>query len=305
MTSERQKRIKRIKFTIIIVLLIAILLPTVLCIILICRMNHLEQRLSELSAKSQDVNVTMEEKAAVLPAQSISENIVDETDTKDTRTKTENPEDMSDDTYKMYLTFDDGPSQYTEDILKILKEYDVKATFFVVGKEEPSLRDVYQKITADGHTIGMHSYSHQYSQIYDSKEAFQEDLHKIRSLIYDETGVMAKYYRFPGGSSNRVSKLDMSVYIDCLNQEGIEYIDWNISTQDATEPSLSADEIVENTFENFGRYHTNVVLLHDTGKRQSTVEALPQIIEKARDMGIELLPIEDTTIPIQHIQIEE
>ena len=128
---------------------------------------------------------------------------------------------------KVYLTFDDGPSKNTEKILDILDKYQVKATFFLTGREDKESLRLYREIVKRGHTVGMHSYSHQYDAIYESAKTFEEDLDKIQGLIYDATGIKCRLYRFPGGSSNQVSNTDMKELIRILNERNITYFDWN------------------------------------------------------------------------------
>lgn len=100
--------------------------------------------------------------------------------------------------HKVYLTFDDGPSKYTEEILDILDDYDVKATFFVLGKETEYSVKMLQEIARRGHTIGMHSYSHKYADVYRSVEDFSADFYRIYSYILENTGIQSTCYRFPG-----------------------------------------------------------------------------------------------------------
>ena len=200
----------------------------------------------------------------------------------------------------VYLTFDDGPSIYTDKILDILKENDIKATFFVcgTGDKDSRLRPVYSRIVDEGHTIGMHSYSHVYADVYSSENSFEYDLDKIRNLIYNETGVVSKYYRFPGGSGNTVSKLDIGKFIDILSEKGIEYYDWNVYAGDASGRAISSADIVKNVISGAKNKGHAVILLHDTGARYSTLEALGGIIEQLKDMNVKFLPIDDDTPPM-------
>ena len=152
------------------------------------------------------------------------------------------------------LTFDDGPSIYTEQILDVLKEYHVKATFFVVGKTEARYEAVYRRIVDEGHTLGMHSFSHKYNEIYASEEAFAADLEALRSFLKEKTGVECRFSRFPGGSSNTVSNVDMNRLITYLNEQGITYFDWNISSGDATSGYISKNRIIQNCTESLANY---------------------------------------------------
>lgn len=201
---------------------------------------------------------------------------------------------------KVYLTFDDGPSPNTEKILDILDEYGVKGNFFVVGTKSDNLKKMYKRIVDEGHVIGMHSYSHKYSEVYVSVDSFTKDLDKIAGLVYDETGVLPSIYRFPGGSSNDVSKVPMKDLIEVLDGRGIVYYDWNISSGDATNPIPTADEIIHNVMDNIYKNEEAMILFHDLANKTTTVEALPQIIEALLDEGITIAPIDDTTMLIQH-----
>ncbi len=207
----------------------------------------------------------------------------------------------SDGIHRVYLTFDDGPSIYTDDILDILAEYNVKATFFVVGRENTASYARYLRIVEEGHTLGMHSYSHVYSDIYASPEAFAEDTQRIRTLLEDVTGQTPIFYRFPGGSSNDVSATDMNVLADYLESQGIIYFDWNVSSGDAGKVPLTSEQIVRNALSGIETRDTTVILLHDAASKKSTVYALPQIIETLQSMdNVEILPITTDTAVIQH-----
>lgn len=204
--------------------------------------------------------------------------------------------------HKVYLTFDDGPSKQTEVILDILDEYGVKATFFVVGKDGENVKERLKMIYERGHSIGMHSYSHDYADIYDSMEAFRADFLKSKQYIYEATGVETKYFRFPGGSSNTLGKIDMNEVVEFLQEQGVEYYDWNISSGDGGGTLMPADVIVENCTEDILRYETSIILMHDSAGKTTTVEALPQIIEAIQAMeDTAILPITQASKPIHHV----
>ena len=213
------------------------------------------------------------------------------------------PWDSRSEIRRVYLTFDDGPSANTDKILDILDEYGVKATFFVVGKEGYSKQ--YQRIAEDGHTLGMHSYSHKYGEIYQSLELYQQDLMKLHDFLYEMTGVDSRIVRFPGGSSNTISKVDMQELAEYLSDENMVYYDWNISGGDATNKYISPERIADNVLENVWKHRTSIVLLHDASDKNTTVEALPIIIEKILESEkTVLLPISDNTVPVQHLRME-
>ncbi len=207
----------------------------------------------------------------------------------------------SDGIHRVYLTFDDGPSIYTDDILDILAEYNVKATFFVIGRENTASYARYLRIVEEGHTLGMHSYSHVYNDIYASPEAFAEDVQRIRSLLEDVTGQTPVFYRFPGGSSNDVSRTDVRELAQYLESQGIIYYDWNVSSGDAGKVPLTSDQIVRNALNGIQTRDTTVILFHDTAAKKSTVYALPQIIEALQAMdNVEILPITYDTAVVHH-----
>ncbi|WP_051204871.1 polysaccharide deacetylase family protein [Butyrivibrio sp. VCD2006] len=206
-----------------------------------------------------------------------------------------------DDKRRVYITFDDGPSTSTNTILDILDSYGVKATFFVTGKEGEEYESVYRRIAGSGHTLGMHSYSHKYSELYESLDSFSADLHKLQTYLYETTGVWSQYYRFPGGSSNTVSKVEMGKLINYLDLEDITYFDWNVASSD-DRGGVNKDIIVANVMTGVPKFNEAIILLHDSADKPATVEALPEIIEQIQAMDdTVIVPITDDTLPVQHI----
>lgn len=204
---------------------------------------------------------------------------------------------------EVYLTFDDGPSGYTDDILDILDKYQVKATFFVIGKTDEQSKRLYKRIVEEGHSIGMHSYSHNYSQIYKSLKAFESDYKRIKKLIYDTTGFETDIYRFPGGSGNQVSGTDMSVFIRYLNKENVVYYDWNVVSGDATGIAYSPDQLCENALEGIAEHTRSIVLMHDTNAKLNTVKSLDNLLSTLTQSGAKLLTLNDTVRPIQQVKL--
>lgn len=203
---------------------------------------------------------------------------------------------------RVYLTFDDGPSSNTSRILDILAEYDVKATFFVVGKEEEQYQELYKRIVDEGHTLGMHSYSHKYDEIYQSVDSFAQDMSKLQEFLYETTGVWCRYCRFPGGSSNTVSKVDMYDLIAYLDEQDITYFDWNVASGDASNSYISKEAIISNCISTLQQYQESIILMHDASNKNTTVEALPALIEQIQAMdNTVIVPITEDTEPIQHI----
>ena len=150
----------------------------------------------------------------------------------------------------------------------------------------------------------MHSYSHNYSTLYKSLKSFKSDFNKIHSLLEDVTGLDITLYRFPGGSSNQVSNIDMKECISWFNEKGIVYYDWNVSSEDAVSNSYTAKSVIKSVMRDIGKYTESVVLLHDTAAKDETVKALPDLIEKLQKQGYELLPITEDTTPVQHISAD-
>ena len=286
----RRKRVRRLKRIIITSLVCAILFPIIFCFLLLYRVHNLEEQLVQISNLYENQGEIWN---------NLNKEEPDEQ--QNTQTEESSEERTDDDIRKVYLTFDDGPSMYTERILDILDQYHVKATFFVTGEEAVSHPERYQDIVERGHTVGMHSYSHKYSDIYASVQNFTKDLKKLQDFLYDTTGIESNLYRFPGGSSNTVSTIPMKNFCDYLKQEKITYFDWNISSKDASIPTLTADEIVENCTENLGKYQNAVILMHDSAEKKTTVEALAPIIEKIISMdNTQILPITEDTVIVQH-----
>lgn len=200
---------------------------------------------------------------------------------------------------RAYLTFDDGPSDQTGEILDILKEYDVKATFFVIGRNE-RYYPMYKRIVEEGHTLAIHSYSHEYSTIYASYDNFVNDVEELRKLLYDVTGVDCRYYRFPGGSSNRVTQVPVNDLIDYLDSAGLTYFDWNALNNDAVIAGQTPDQLVKNILKDALNYDDTIILMHDLDCCHETVESLPSLIEQLEEHGYEILPIDGDAPHIQH-----
>lgn len=198
----------------------------------------------------------------------------------------------------VYLTFDDGPSQYTPEILDVLDKYGVKATFFVInGRYNSTMKDIVDR----GHQIGLHTYSHDYKKIYSSDTAYFNDLQKIHDVVLKETGVDCSIIRFPGGSSNTVSrnysKGIMSRITKAVGEKGYVYFDWNCSNGDADGANTVQKQL--NYCSQFPKSASRIiVLMHDTKK--TTLEALPKIIEYYQSCGMTFDILTPFTTPIHH-----
>lgn len=212
----------------------------------------------------------------------------------------ESREDWSD--KKVYLTFDDGPSDLTDDILDVLKQYDAKATFFVIGRTDSQSKQMYQRIVEEGHTLGIHSYTHQYNEIYASVEAFAADFMKLSDLLYEVTGKRPAISRFPGGSSNKKAKGGIEPFIRYLNEQGIVYFDWNVENGDATGVKYTTEELTQNALDGIKTFKNSVVLMHDTNTKGTTLESLPDLLDTLTENGAQLLALDETVTPVQHVK---
>lgn len=303
-TYDRQKRVRRLKKIILGIIAASILIPVIFSVILGIRVIQLHGRVKELENLLDEMEAN--EGRSVYSVSSIEESPRNgQSEKKVLPDAEEGTEEDEAGTKEIYLTFDDGPSRSTPQILDILKEYGVKATFFVVGKTDETSVALYQRIVEEGHTLAMHSYSHRYNEIYKSQESFVEDMEKLQEYLYDTTGVWPRFYRFPGGSSNTVSDVDMQKLMAYLNENGITYFDWNISSGDASSVQISAGNIVDNCINGLRDKDECMILMHDATEKKTTVEALPEVIKRIQDRGDSIfLPITDDTTPIQHITLQ-
>ena len=204
----------------------------------------------------------------------------------------------------VYLTFDDGPSHdITPEILNVLKENNIKATFFLVGYDKTK-EDIVQRMYKEGHTIGLHGYSHKYSEIYTSIDALMENFEKLEEMIKEITGgYTSKIIRFPGGSSNTVSrnycKGIMTEAVKTVEENGYTFFDWNVDSGDAG-LAYTVDDIYNNIISGIKPGRINVVLMHDSGGHDETLEALKKVIEYCLENCYEFKPITADTTPVQH-----
>ena len=219
---------------------------------------------------------------------------------KNIKIKNINPSVISDKT--IYLTFDDGPSYLTEKILDILKEENIPATFFVTSREIDTYSNVIKRMQEENHTIALHTSTHNYSYIYSSDENYFKDLEEIRNKVYNITGVKSRIIRLPGGSSNTVSKKYSKGIItritNRLTENDFYYFDWNIDSLDAS-GSVSKEVIYNSVTRNI-HSGTNVVLMHDSSTKETTVLALKDIIKYAKDNGYTFAKITKKTPQIHH-----
>ena len=199
----------------------------------------------------------------------------------------------------VYLTFDDGPGPYTQELLDVLDRYNVKATFFVTNGK-PDYQNLIAEEASRGHTVAIHSASHDYSRIYQSVDAYFDDLNEMNNIIFTQTGKYADIIRFPGGSSNTVSRSYcegiMSQLVCAVEAKGFRYCDWNVSSGDAGSAN-TASQVICNVINGIKGRNISIVLQHDIKK--FSVDAVEEIIQWGLSEGYTFLPITSTT-PMSH-----
>lgn len=184
-----------------------------------------------------------------------------------------------------YLTFDDGPSVLTAEYLKILKEEEVHATFFLIGQQiEGELLDVVRQEIGDGHEIGIHTYCHVAEEIYSSGESYCNDLQKTMLCIKEKLGIKPKLFRFPWGSSNAYVQSYRAGVIEQMKEKGIDYVDWNVSGEDSV-GCPSPDSILANVRKDYVKYDDPVILLHDSATCKATLYSLRPLIKELKKNG--------------------
>lgn len=304
-TQEQQRlrriRVNKIRQGIIITIaswMILSFLAIVILSVALIHTNSKVRKLEEALYTQQVEAVDSDTQVSAVTTDTVNPfaNLVTGIDTSD------NLADESDE-HLVYLTFDSVPGENTRAILQELKKYNVKATFFVSEENAEDFDEICREIVEDGHTIGMHSASNQMSKLYASRESFLDDYQQIHDAILQSTDVDCRLYRFPGGSGNEISNLDMAVFAQLLKEHRVSYFDWNVSAGDAS-GDYTSDMVIENVLDGVSQYKTSVVLLHDDVSKSNTVEAIGPMVEALQDMGAEILPIDDNTKVIQYIHAD-
>lgn len=200
----------------------------------------------------------------------------------------------------VYLTFDDGPGAHTQQLLDILDKYNVKVTFFVTNVNS-GYENMIAKEVAAGHTVAIHSASHDYKKIYSSVDAYFADLNEMSDIIYAQTGQRPKLIRFPGGSSNTVSLKYcsgiMTTLTKAVTDQGYKYFDWNVSSGDAG-GTTSTEEVYQNVVNGMKSHNVSVVLQHDI--KGFSVNAVERIIQWGLANGYTFLPLTTSTEDVHH-----
>lgn len=209
----------------------------------------------------------------------------------------------------VYLTFDDGPSGITEQVLDTLDSYGVKASFFVIGVENAKYQPLMKRMADAGHCVALHTYSHSYKTIYASSEAFWKDIGEMQHIVAENTGAAPTIFRFPGGSSNSVCKKYggkglMKRLANEAEEKGYTYIDWNVSAEDSNGGHPSAQTIAQRVLRGCKGKKCAVVLMHDSAACKATMQALPAIIEGLQEQGFTFSTVDQMTSAMHHVKTD-
>ncbi len=196
-----------------------------------------------------------------------------------------------------YITFDDGPSSVTAKILDVLKEKGIKATFFVVYDSSPQAAELLCRMSSEGHSIGVHTTSHEYKDIYSSVEAYLKDFEITATWIEETTGSKPTIFRFPGGSINTYNQVLYQPLIAEMIRRGYVYYDWNISSGDSTKTATDMS-IKKGVLDCINQKDRAIILFHDNCGNMNTVRALPEIIDQLKNSDRMILPLDNKVKPI-------
>ncbi|UKS26527.1 polysaccharide deacetylase [Paenibacillus sp. HWE-109] len=194
----------------------------------------------------------------------------------------------------VYLTFDDGPSKLTSQVLDILEKEDVKATFFALGEQAKAHPDLVKRIVKEGHTLGNHSYNHVYKELYSDFQTFWDQVQRSEEVFADIADVRPQLVRAPGGTYTNFD----AYYYYFLEQAGYTTVDWNVDSGDSKRAHVPVNEIWQ-TVKNSPLEHEITVLFHDGTGHESTVEVLPQVIAYYKKLGYAFAPLTTQVKPKQ------
>lgn len=208
------------------------------------------------------------------------------------------PAQSADDPKAVYLTFDDGPSKNTGVVLDALKAQGAHATFFMIGKNIPGNEALVKRMVDEGHTVAIHTNSHDYKAIYTSVDAYLDDFHAAYQAIYDACGVYPTMFRFPGGSINGYNGGLYQQLIAELTRRGFVYYDWSVSSEDATGKKLTSDQIASNVVAGVAGSAHPVVLMHDAAEKTATAGAVAAMVQQLKAAGYECKALTNDVRPI-------
>lgn len=191
----------------------------------------------------------------------------------------------------IYLTFDDGPSVVTNKTLDILKEKNVRGTFFVIGNQIKGFEDTIKRMNEEGHSIGLHTYSHKYKRIYRSSDAFIKEMIDCRNEINRVTGTTPNILRFPGGSRKRLS----NEFLNKLHKNNFKVYDWNVQVSDGINPKTSPSKLFREATKETDSISPVILLMHCDYMHTRTCQALPKIIDYYKHQGYTFKAITEDT----------
>jgi len=321
------------KHLILTVTALLIIVPTVLCILLAVdngkKSDEIDRLNSQLSAQSQ-VSQTSDDQSRTSSATESSDNVkaepsVTESVKPETSAASSSAVESTDssvssgaDSYTslfptlyadkydgeyensentVYLTFDDGPSVLTENLLYYLRQENVKATFFVVPERTEYCYSLLREISNAGHTIGVHSASHDYEKIYASVDAFLEDFNEAYEIVLEATGKAPDIYRFPGGSVNDYNEKTRDDIIAEMDRRGFTYFDWNVDSNDWQ--GYGWTTLYTNVLKDAEEFSSPVILFHNTGDRDNTVLVIEDIIKALKNKGYKFGSLSQKIKPVQ------
>jgi peptidoglycan/xylan/chitin deacetylase (PgdA/CDA1 family) len=254
----------------------------------ITKVEALEQNINNINVEKENINNIIKEQENGL--KQVNDKIADRTAKRH----------ISSGSKVAYLTFDDGPSSYTNRVLDILKNYNIKATFFVNGREDTTSLNIYRRIVNEGHSIGNHTYTHKYQNVYTSVSAFDNDFNRLQDLILRTTGETMDIMRFPGGSNNTISNSYNPNIMNTLTLRykslGYTYFDWNVSAEDTWEGATTSYVVNNITSQSRNRKFV-IILMHDS--MSTTPTSLENIIQNLISLGFKFLPLSSSTPVIQ------
>lgn len=209
------------------------------------------------------------------------------------------PEEYTYEEGTIYFTFDDGPSQYTYSFLEYLKKHNVKATWFVVPSREQWNMDALKAIADQGHTIGVHSYTHDYKKIYASVEAYLEDFHEAWSIIREATGQTPQLFRFAGGSNNDFNVDTRDAIIKEMTRRGFRFYDWNVDSGDVD--GATWQDMYNSIPRDCRKLKRPIILMHDSAGTKNALYVFEDVLKLLIGEGYKFDALQNDTQPIQFV----
>ncbi|MBU3181957.1 polysaccharide deacetylase family protein [Clostridium psychrophilum] len=197
----------------------------------------------------------------------------------------------NDDEKVIYLTFDDGPSIMTDKVLDVLKKNNVKATFFIIGNQIKGQEAVVKRIYTEGHSIGLHTYTHTYKKIYSTRNGFVAEMLKSQDEINSLIGIKPTIIRFPSGSSKHLT----NAFLKQLHNYNLKVYDWNMVMSDGINCKTSPDKLYREATKNTATQHPIILLMHCDYMHKNTCKALPRVLKFYKDNGYKFKIIDNKT----------